>query len=190
MFEWCGGLPALTADDAPVLREPRARGSAARAAVREHVPGPSRAGGALARGGVRRPEAATATATAAIRGCSPSTSASAYRGEARPVGRAAGRRPTRPGSRRPGVPVRVPRLRRMGLADRGRELQTERQAATADADAALVLGVPPDRPASRISALERTPRATSPKSPCPPPARPISFAPTSSRCSASATASR
>jgi CDGSH-type Zn-finger protein/truncated hemoglobin YjbI len=51
-------------------------------------------------------------------------------------------------------------------------------------------GAPPDRRDRGSRRSNRTPRATSPKSPCPPPARPSASTPTSSRCSASAIASR
>ena len=64
-------------DDPDLLREVRPPGPAARAAVRDHVPRPSRASGQLAGRGVLRPEGLQRASTAAIRGCSPSTSARA-----------------------------------------------------------------------------------------------------------------
>ena len=61
IFEWAGGLPALTRMTRLFYEKYVPAGPAARAAVREHVGRPSRARRQVAGRGVRRPAAATAS---------------------------------------------------------------------------------------------------------------------------------
>ena len=188
MFEWCGGLPALT--------------RMTRLFYERHVPEDPLLAPLFATMAPDHPERVAHWLGEVFGG--PSLYSNSYGGYQRMLSQHLGKSLTEEMRARwvellcrsaeeaglpadPEFPVGVPLLRRVGLTDRARELTTGRQAATGDADAALELGRRRDLPDRGSRRWNRTPRATSPKSPCPPPARPSASTTTSSRCSASAT---
>ena len=138
LFEWAGGLPALTRMTQAVLREARAGRPAACAAVRGHAARPAAAPGRMAGRGTRRPRGEE---HGDVRQAVIGAAGASHSRAAGPLGRPDGR-----GSRRnraalrSSVPVGTVLRPRLAIADRARPLSRPAAARGAAAGTALGLG--------------------------------------------------